>query len=253
MWQYFGTWINTITVILGSCIGLLLKKCDKNESGRLDAVSKRMMFCLGLCTIFASVSGLTGINSGKQALVVVLSMVLGLLIGMAIKIDDRLNALGNRLTKIDGDERTAVNPAAGFVTACLLFCTGSMTILGAFEGAANPAGYLTLSAHTTLLIKSLLDFVSAACLASAYGLTVLFSAGFVLIFQSLLTLLASFVYPFLTALNVLPLMNCTGALILIAIALNLMEIKKVKTSDFLPALFLPVLICWILSYFGIIL
>lgn len=251
IWKFFGTLVNTGTVILGSSLGLLLK--NKGVGSRLQDVSERMMFCLGLCTILASVSGLIGLTSGAQAIVVVLSMTLGLLIGMLLKLDDRLNGLGDLVTaKVGGNGNTA-NPAAGFVTACLLFCTGSMTVLGAFEGAANPPEGLVLSCHTTLLIKSLLDFVSATCLSATYGLSVLFSAAFVLVFQGLLTLLASFIQPFLNSIGALPMMNCAGSLILLVIALNLMGIKKVKTADFLPALFLPILICLILSGFGILL
>ena len=252
MWKYFGTFVNVLTVIAGGLIGLSIRRRSANRPERAqlcEPLPQTMMFCLGLCTIFAAASGLLGVENGVQAIIVVVSMVAGLLIGYALRLDDRINALGDRMIGRFGSD--AANPAAGFVTACLLFCIGSMTVLGAFEGAMNPADHLDLNCHTTLLIKSLLDFVSATCLSITYGASVIASAGFVLVAQGLLTLLASFIQPFLISINALPMVYCTGSLILIVIALNLMNVKKTKTADYLPALLMPVLICWILSLFGI--
>lgn len=254
MWKYFGTFVNTATVILGSCIGMILRKRgNRGGSSKREPLPEAMMACLGLCTVFASASGLIGVESGAQALIVVASMALGLLIGWLIRIDDRINALGDRLIERTGGGTGVENPATGIVTACLLFCIGSMTVLGSFEGAANPAGKLDLNCHTTLLIKSTLDFVSSTCLSVTYGASVIVSAGFVLLFQGGLTLLASFIQPFLNSINALPMMNCVGSLILLAIAMNLLGIRKTKTADYLPAIFLPILILWILSRFGIVL
>lgn len=251
MWKYFGTFVNCLTVIAGGLIGLAIRHRSANgkSAAKREPLPQTMMFCLGLCTIFAAASGLLGVESGVQAIIVVVSMVAGLLIGYALRLDDRINALGDRVVgRLGGG---TANPAAGFVTACLLFCIGSMTVLGAFEGAMNPPDRLDLNCHTTLLIKSLLDFVSSTCLSITYGASVIASAGFVLVAQGLLTLLASFIQPFLISINALPMVYCTGSLILIVIAMNLMNVKKTKTADYLPALLIPVLICWILSLFGI--
>ncbi|MDO5322482.1 MAG: DUF554 domain-containing protein [Clostridia bacterium] len=253
MWKYFGTFVNALAVICGGSIGLALRTRGKRSqtASKRDPLPGTMMACLGLCTIFAAASGLLSPESGKQAIVVVVSMVLGLLVGYALRLDDRISALGDHLVSKVGGDANQANPAAGFVTACLLFCIGSMTILGAFEGARNPAGALDLNCHTTLLIKSLLDFVSSTCLAVTYGASVLASAAFVVLFQGGLTLLASFIQPFLERINALPMVNCVGSLILLAIAMNLLGVRKTKTADYLPALFLPILICWILGLFGV--
>lgn len=252
MWKYFGTLVNTLTIILGSIIGLALKnrKPSVQKQSRRDPLPSTMMVCLGFCTIFAAASGLSGVESGAQAIVVVASMVLGLLIGYLLRIDDRINALGERLVK-NGADTGVANPAAGFVTACLLFCIGSMTILGSFESAANASGGLDLNCHTTLLIKSLLDFTSSVCLSVTYGASVMASAAFVLAFQGGLTLLASAIQPFLNRINALPMINCIGSLILLCIAANLIGVKKIKTADYLPAIFLPILICRVLELFGV--
>lgn len=252
MWKYFGTLVNTLTIILGSIIGLALKnrKPSVQKQSKRDPLPSTMMVCLGFCTIFAAASGLSGVESGAQAIVVVASMVLGLLIGYLLRIDDRINALGERLVK-NGADTGVANPAAGFVTACLLFCIGSMTILGSFESAANASGGLDLNCHTTLLIKSLLDFTSSVCLSVTYGASVMASAAFVLAFQGGLTLLASAIQPFLNRINALPMINCIGSLILLCIAANLIGVKKIKTADYLPAIFLPILICRVLELFGV--
>ena len=257
MWQYFGVFCNTLTVLLGGGLGLFLrtraaKGAGKEKNNALpprDELSGSMMVCLGFCTVFAAAGGLVGVESGGQALMVVVSMVLGFLMGWALRIDDRLNLLGERvLEKVSrGETAGTKNPAEGFVTACLLFCIGSMTILGAFESAANPAGGLALECHTTYLIKSLLDMCSSACLAMTFGVSVLASALFVLAFQGILVMLAATIQPFLMQIGIMPVINCVGSLIILAIALNIMGIKKIKTADYLPALFLPILIGWLMS------
>ena len=243
MWKYFGTFVNVLTVIMGSCLGLALRSRSKaGKKSIREPLPDTMMACLGLCTVFAAASGLIGVESGAQAIVVVASMVGGLLIGYLLRIDDRINSLGDKLADKTGGSANVSNPAAGFVTACMLFCIGSMTILGSFEGAQNPAGRLELNCHTTLLIKSLLDFVSSTCLSVTYGASVIASAGFVLVFQGGLTLLAGLVGPALSAAVVTE-MSAVGGTILIGMAVNMLGLGKerIKVANMLPAIFLPLL------------
>ena len=254
MWKYFGVIFNVVTVLLGSCLGMLLRTrkgrapADKSGLPPREALPDVMMVCLGFCTIFAAASGLVGVESGAQALIVVFSMAAGLLIGWALRLDDRLNRLGDRaVARFGGGGAGQKNPAEGVVTAILLFCIGSMTFLGSFESARNPAGGLDLSCHTTLLIKSMLDFVSGTCLTVTYGGSVLASAAFVLLFQGALVALAAQLQPFLERIAVLPSLGGVGSLILLAIAVNLLGLKKIKTADYLPALALPILLCWLLA------
>ena len=256
MWKYFGVICNVLTVLLGGGLGLLLRRRSgtpgpKGKYPPREDLPGAMMACLGLCTVFAAASGIVGVTSGGQALVCVASMAGGLLIGWLLRLDDRLNRLGDAVLARLGGSGGGANPAEGFVTACLLFCIGSMTVLGSFESAANPAGRLDLNCHTTLLIKSLLDFVSSTCLTVTFGPSVMASAAFVLVFQGALVALAASIQPFLARIGAMPVMNCAGSLILLAIALNLLGIKKLKTADYLPALALPILLCWLLSALGI--
>ena len=249
MFQYFGVIINTLTVIAGSLIGLMVKKYSKNKplSGDEESLSGKMMVCLGFCTVFAAAGGLVSLESKTDALVTVVSTVLGLLVGTFLKIDDRLNSAGDKIVSKLPDSENTQNPAVGFVTACLIFCIGSMTVLGAFESAANTGNALVLSCHITLLIKSMLDLVSSTCLSSKYGFSVMLSAEFVLVFQGMLVFLAGIIRPFLETVGALGSMNATGSIVLLIIACNLIGIKKIKTGDYIPAIFMPILICSIIN------
>lgn len=263
MWKYFGVFSNTVLVLIGGSLGLIMRARAKKSAGaRTEMTGKNglppredlqtaMMVCLGFCTIFSAASGLLGVESGAQALICVGSMVVGFLIGWALRIDDRLNLLGDSIMRrFSAVEEGRKNPAEGVVTATLLFCIGSMTFLGSFEGATNPAGALDLSCHTTLLIKSMIDCVAATCLAVTFGASVLGSAACVLVFQGLLVLLASTLQPFLEQIGAMPVINCVGSMILLTISMNLLGLRKIKTADYLPALFLPILICWLISLAG---
>ena len=258
MWKYFGVFFNVATVLAGSLLGLFLR--SRSRAGGVKSTQKRsalppreklpevMMVALAFCTVFAAASGLIGVENGIQALLSVGSLVIGLLIGWLLRIDDRLNQVGDKLLlKVSKEAEGQKNPAEGVVTATLLFCIGSMTVLGSFESAANPAGVLDLECHTTLMIKSMMDFVSSTCLAVTFGASITASAVCVLVIQGALVALASTIQPFLEQINAMPVINCVGSMILLAIAINLLGLKKIKTGDYLPALFVPILACWIYS------
>lgn len=253
MFAYFGVIANTLTVIIGSLLGLFIKKHSINTvlSEGEESLSSKLMVCLGFCTIFAAAGGLVSLESKTDALICVVSMVAGVLIGILLKLDDRLNSVGDIIiSKLPAGRNNSENPAVGFVTACLIFCIGSMTVLGSFESASNTQNYLVLSCHITLLIKSLLDLVSSTCLSAKYGFSVMISAVFVLLFQGLLVFLASILRPFLEFSGALSPMNAAGSIILLIIACNLTGIKKIKTGDYIPAIFMPILICSIIKLIG---
>ena len=249
MFQYFGVFINTLTVIVGSLLGLLIKKHSgkKSFSDNEESLSNRMMVCLGFCTVFAAAGGLVSLESKTDALITVVSTVLGLLIGIFLRLDDRLNSLGDKIISRLSGVKTEENPAVGFITACLIFCIGSMTVLGAFESSGNTGKTLVIACHITLLIKSMLDLVSSTCLASKYGFSVMLSSVFVLVFQGLLVFLAGVIRPFLETVGALSPMNAVGSIVLLIIACNLTGIKKIKTGDYIPAIFMPILICTIIN------
>ena len=223
-----GTWVNVGTVLLGGTIGLLIKK------GLSDKMGNALMKGLALCTVYI---GISGSLKGQDPLKLIISMVVGTLIGEALDLDGKVHKLGswveNRFAKSDG--KTSV--AEGFVTASLLFCVGAMTIVGSLQSGLT-------GDHTMLFTKSLLDFVSSMIFASSLGIGVLFSAGFVLAFQGSITLLAGVISPFLGDIAIAE-MTCVGSVLIIGLGLNMLGVTKLKIMNHLPAIFLPILLCLI--------
>ena len=126
------------------------------------------------------------------------------------------------------------NIAEGFVTASLIVCVGAMSIVGALESGIN-------GNHTIQITKGVLDVFSTFILASTMGVGVMFSAAFVLVYQGSISLLATWIAPFLTN-DVITCMTAVGSLLIIALGLNILGIKKLKIMNFIPAMFLPILL-----------
>lgn len=240
MFGLLGTVVNTVAVLIGGAVGLIFNRLISKRLA--DNVFK----ALGLCTLFIGVTGL--FQDGVNTLVVIVAMVVGTVIGEGIDLDRRMNTLGKWIeNKFRNTDEERVSIAQGFVAACLLFCTGAMTIVGSLQsGLVND--------HTTLFTKSILDFVAAIIFASSLGFGVLFSAGFVLIYQGIIAFSAYCVRgafaeqavalgstaeltPFLSVVNT---MNTVGYLIIIALAFNMIGITKLKVMNFVPAIFLPI-------------
>jgi uncharacterized membrane protein YqgA involved in biofilm formation len=221
-----GTFVNTAAVIIGSFFGLLLKK------GIPEKLSDIITKGLALCVLYI---GISGCLKGTNPLITILSMVIGAVIGELIDLDKRLNQLGDLLGKRFNKGRGQLSVSQGFVTASLLFCVGSMTIVGSLQSGLT-------GNHEMLFTKSMLDLVSSVILASSLGIGVMLSAAFVLVFQGSITLLAAWVQPFLSDYAIAE-MTCAGSLLIIALGLNMLGISKIKASNLLPAIFIPLILC----------
>ena len=222
-----GTIVNVIAVILGSSVGLILKK------GIPQRFSDSVMKAVALCVIYI---GIDGCLQGEKTLVTIISMVLGVIIGEALRLDDRINNLGKKLEdKVSKGKATQGSVAKGFVTASLLFCVGAMTIVGSLESGIS-------GNHEILFSKSLLDFISSIIFTASLGIGVMFSAAFVFVYQGAITVLAQFIGPFLGEI-VIAEMTCAGSLLIIALGLNMLGITKLKVMNYIPAVFLPILLC----------
>lgn len=228
-----GTIVNCITVLVGGSIGLLLRR------GLPERLSDTIMKGLALCVLYIGVSGAL---EGQNVLIAILSIALGGLIGALLKIEDRIERLGNRLEQRFSGQGGAGQFAHGFVSASLLFCVGSMTIVGALQSGLS-------GNHETLFAKSLIDGIAAVVLAASFGPGVLASAAFVLIYQGGITLLSGLAAPFLSE-TVIAEMTCVGSLLIIGIALKMLDIVQLKLADYIPAIFLPILFCPLFSLFG---
>lgn len=230
-----GTIVNAAAIVVGGAIGLLLKK------GLPKKIADTLMVGLGLCTLYI---GISGCLAGENTLVLIVSMVLGTIIGEAIDLDDKINRLGRFLEKkfsgkteeaAETVQQKKVSVAEGFVTSSLLFCVGAMAIVGSLQSGLT-------GNHETLYAKSMLDFVAAIIFASTLGAGVMLSASLLFLYQGSITLLAQFIEPFLTE-PVIAEMNCVGNVIIIGLAMNMLGISKFKVMNFVPAIFLPILLC----------
>lgn len=222
-----GTLVNTAAVLVGSCIGLLFRKGLPERFGQV------IMKGLGLCVMYICVKGAL---KGENEIIAILSIAVGAVIGELLRLDERLEKLGGwieRKCKKREDDKTSVTE--GFVSASLLFCVGAMTILGSLESGIS-------GDHSTLFLKSILDFTCSIIYASTLGYGVIFSAATVLVIQGSITLLAGWIAPVLTETVILE-MSCVGSILIIGLALNMLGITKLKTMNYIPAIFLPLLFC----------
>ncbi len=220
-----GVIVNVITVIFGSCMGLLFKK------GIPERVSRAAMIGLGACTLYI---GISGSLCGENVLILIASVVLGAIVGTLLDIDGAINKLAQKVEAKFKKPDANVSVAEGIVSATLLFCVGSMTVTGSIQAGL-------VGDHSILITKAMLDLFSSMMLASSLGIGVLLSAVAVFIIQGGLVLLAGLIAPLMTA-SAINEMTCAGSLLIVMIGTNLMGITKIKVADFLPAiLFAPLI------------
>ena len=228
-----GTLVNTGAVIAGSVIGLVFKKAlpEKYQTIYFQAV--------GLFTLLLGVKMSLDISA---PLLVVLSLVLGGIMGEATRLEDRVEQLGfwiKAKTNSQNDRFTD-----GLTTAFLLFCMGAMTITGAIEEGFGKTSDL-------LLTKSIMDFFSSIMLASALGIGVLFSAVLLLLFQGGITVLVSLIGKDIPS-EIISEITVVAGVILIGLGINLLEIKKLKIINLLPALLFIAIFIWIKINSGVL-
>jgi len=226
-----GTIVNFIAIIVGSVIGIVLKK------GIPERYKDTIMQGIGLATF------LIGLKMGFKAnneLIVILSLVIGGIMGEILKIDYHLDAFGEVLQKKVGSEDGDF--VKGFVSSSLIFCIGAMAILGAIESGL-------LGNHKILFAKSALDFITSIVLSSSLGLGVMFSSIPVFIYQGSITLLASGLKDILIE-PVVNYMTATGGMLIVGIGINILGIKKINVANLLPAIFVAVaLVFLVLRWF----
>jgi len=227
--------INAVLVALGSAVGLLFKNRIR------ESASRHIVVGLGLCVLIIGVSSAL---KSQDTLCVIICMVLGILLGEGLRIEDRLDRLGEAL------KRRFAGPGSsrfteGFMTATLLFCVGSMAIVGSLEAGIN-------GDYSIILSKSVIDCVTAVTFAAAMGVGVIFSAFGVLLYQGLITLLAIWAGPFLPETVILE-MSGVGGLLIIGLSINMLGLMgegRVRVGNMLPAVFLPILYVPVSGWIG---
>lgn len=227
--NFSGVLVNTLTVIIGSSVGLLLKKQIPEK------LTGAVMTAIGLCTVAI---GITGIIKGENQLVMIISLVLGAIVGTLIDIDGKLSKLGDKLQKKNKKENSENSTfSQGFVTASLLFCVGAMTIVGSMNAGISGDNQM-------LYTKSVLDLISSSMLAASLGIGVMCAAGFVFVFQGALVALSMGLGSFLSDFAVAELI-CAGSVMITALGLNLLNITKIKVANLLPGLVFVPFVCMI--------
>ena len=217
-----GVWVNGLAVVLGGLVGCLLR------GGMKEKYSETINYGLALCVMVIGISGALKTN---ETLAMIISVVVGTVIGEALRIEDGINHLGEwaqrKLSKGD------TGFAAGFVNASLLFCVGAMAVVGSLEAGLQ-------NKPDTLLAKAALDGVFSIILASTYGPGVIFSAVPLTIYQGGIALLSGVLAPLLTDALINE-MSAVGSLLIIGIGINSLGALKtrIRVGNMLPAILIP--------------
>ncbi len=221
-----GTIVNAAAILAGTLLGLAAGRWF-SDSRLIKGCSEVIMQGIGLSVMIIGIS-----NSLKSdnMLLVIISLVIGGIIGQAVGIERRLDSLGSKVQKRLEGTGSAVSE--GFVTASLIFCVGSMAIVGSID-AGIKGDYLTLYA------KSVLDGVTAMVLSSTLGIGVALSALSVLLYQGAITLLAGLLYPLMANAAVVNDMSAVGGILILGIGISILGIKKLNIGNLLPAVFIP--------------
>lgn len=227
-----GTIVNAAAIIAGGVSGSLLR------SGLPERFRETIMQALGLSVLMIGLSGALqgmykvtagGTLDREYIMLMIFSLVGGAIIGEFLNIEKMLENTGLWIQK--KYLKNSGNFAEGFVTASLVYCVGAMAIVGSLEdGLTGSTG--------TLFAKSVLDGVSAVIFAATLGIGVAFSSIPVFLYQGLITLMAGFIKPWLTD-TVISQTSLVGSILIIAIGFNILELKRIKVGNLLPAIFIP--------------
>ena len=219
MW---GTVVNSLAIVIGSLFGIGLNK------GIKDDYKDTIMNAIGLTVIIIGIMG--GISS-ENIILVIASLVIGSIIGEVIGIEKRLDKLGDSLQDKFGAKDS--NFSKGFVTTSLVFCVGAIAIVGSLEGGIQ-------GDHSTLFAKSIIDGITSVIFASTLGIGVAFSAIPVFLYQGSITIFSSLIKDLFTP-EVINEMSAIGGILIMAIGINILDIKKIKVGNMLPAVIIPIL------------
>lgn len=234
-----GTLINVATIVVGGMLGLIL------GSRLSDRIRVTIVYALGL---FTFAYGLQMFMKTQNSLIVLISLLIGVILGEWWQIEKRLENVGVWIESKINHGKTAEGANSrfvlGFLTASLVFCVGPMAILGAFQDGLT-------GDYGTLAVKAIIDGFTAMAFASSLGVGVIFSVLPVLVYQGGLTLLATQIQTVVTEPMMLE-MSAAGGIILMAIAFSsLLEIKKIRAGNFLPALVIAPILVAIASATGL--
>lgn len=223
-----GTLVNCLAIFAGCLVGMLFK------NGIPERYNKTVMHAIGLCVLLVGMKSALG---SDDLLVIIISLAAGALIGEFIGIEAYLKKLGDYLESkfsnpgSGGSGKSSIS--TGFVTASLLYCVGSMAIVGSLESGLT-------GNHEILFAKSVLDGITSIILTASLGIGVGLSIVPLLLYQGGITMTAGLMKPLLVP-GVVSQMSAVGGLLILAIGLNILRDKKIAVGNMLPAIFLPLI------------
>lgn len=229
-----GTLMNTAAVILGGVIGLGLKNGLKKE------MQDMLMKACSVAVIFIGASGVLSnmlvVNDGKiettGTMLLILSLVIGSIIGEWINIEQRLDGIGEKLkTAVKAKNDTKF--VEGFVNVSLIICVGAMAIVGSIEDGMS-------GNYSMLAAKSILDMIIVIVFSSTYGIGAIFSALAIFVYQGLITLAAAFLGSFVSG-DIIQDLSFIGSALIFCVGINIGFGKKFKVGNMLPALLIPII------------
>ena len=225
--------INGVAIAVGTIVGVFLRNIIA------DRFSQHIMQGLALCVFLVGIKGAIQIPS---SMIMILSLVFGALVGEGIQMEERVRKFADWLQeKTSKGKETNVNLGEGFVAAVMIFCVGALATMGSIQ--------LGLTGEPSLLqTKSILDGITSIFLATTEGIGVGLSSVAVIAYELILVGLSQFVSPYLSE-TVTVSMSAVGSLLLVGLAMNLLGITKIKVLNFLPAIFMPIIIVPILTMF----
>lgn len=221
-----GTIVNSAAIVLGGLIGSLFGE----KIG--ERYTKPLLTAMAFVVAIIGIQGAIGTSS---ILIVVICMVVGLIVGIALRLDDRINGLGDKIKdRLAGTKICKGQFSDAIVTSSLIFCVGSMAILGAIQAGLNKD-------YSTLFAKAVIDGVSAIAFSAALGPGVILSAIPVFIIQGAITLLAGVAEPYLTS-EIITEMSAVGGPVFFAMSVNMLELRqeRIKIGDMIPAILMPI-------------
>lgn len=224
-----GTIVNVSTITVGSLLGAKLKK------GVSERYQSTIMQAVGLIALSLGITWIaSNISKSEFPILFVISMVMGAVLGEFIDLDSKTENFGKRFKEN--------NLMEGLVTAVLLFCVGTMSILGPLESALK-------GNNTLLFTNAILDGITSLVLASNFGIGIIFSAAILFVWQGSIYLSAGYIAQYVTP-EMLSEVSIIGGILLLATGLNILKVTRIKSLNLLPALIMPVLFFIIRSMLG---
>jgi uncharacterized membrane protein YqgA involved in biofilm formation len=225
----FGVLVNSVGVIIGCGLGLLLGKAVPQRVGKL------VMSGMALCIMYI---GISGALKGQNTLVLILSLASGAAIGELLDLDAKLKRFANLLErrfKKDGQQGSL---ADAFVTTTIIMCTGALAVIGPLQAALN-------GDNSKIFAKAAIDTIAAVIFGSTMGPGVALTAVSLFVYQGFFALTGGLLAPLLSDYAIAEI-TCAGSVLLLGMSLNMLGLTKLKIMNLLPAVFMPMLLCLII-------